>query len=443
MASITAAGAGSGLNVEGIVSGLMSVERQPLTKLQTQASKYNTQVSDIGKLTSALSSLKTAAQKLSSYDFLDANTASSSDTTIIGIKADGTATNGTYAINTTQMASPQADVFDLSGMSADGKLTFGTDSTSPATITVNGKSVNLGTGTVTLTPAELAAKINSAGVGATAMSITDKTGQQRLVITGQKTGATDGVLGATSFDTLSSGNATLNATASQAPKNAEFTINGISAVSQSNSISDLVSGLTITLQKPGVASVTVGRDDDAIAKKVDDFVTSYNAVVAQLTTMKSGSFGNDSLLRSVKDQLYAAVSAPTDKTNANPGPADYSPLANFGIKLGVGGSLVFNKSDFTKALGKNADAVKAAFASNAEGVTGTVNNLTDPDKGLVTNRKSTLDANVKANTSKQDVMSAQLVKTEARLRAQYGALDASLTKMQTSLASMKSMLGIS
>ena len=64
MASITAAGAGSGLNVEGIVSGLMSVEQQPLTKLQKQASKLNTQISDVGKLTSALSSLKSAAQKL-------------------------------------------------------------------------------------------------------------------------------------------------------------------------------------------------------------------------------------------------------------------------------------------------------------------------------------------------------------------------------------------
>ncbi|MGE8356657.1 MAG: hypothetical protein ACN6N0_09725 [Microvirgula sp.] len=50
---------------------------------------------------------------------------------------------------------------------------------------------------------------------------------------------------------------------------------------------------------------------------------------------------------------------------------------------------------------------------------------------------------MKANSSKQELMSAQLVKTEARLRAQYGALDASLTKMQSSLASMKSMLGIS
>lgn len=129
----------------------------------------------------------------------------------------------------------------------------------------------------------------------------------------------------------------------------------------------MIGGLTFTLQKEGIGSVTVGRDDDAIAKKVDDFVTSYNAVVSQLTSMKSGSFGNDSLLRSVKDQLYAAVSAPTDKTNAAPGPADYSPLASLGIKLGVGGSLVFNKTDFTKALAKDADGVKAAFASNAEG----------------------------------------------------------------------------
>lgn len=442
MASITAAGAGSGLNIESIVSGLMSVERQPLTKLQTQASKYNTQVSDIGKLTSALSSLKTAAQKLSSYDFLDANTATSSDLTAITVKADGTASNGTYAIQTTQMASAQADVYDLGGMT-DGKLTFGTAGTNPATITVNGKTVNLGTGEVKLTPAELAAKINGAGVGATAMPITDKTGQQRLVISGQKTGAIDGVIGTTSFASLTGGSAALNATDSKAPKNAEFTINGISAVSQSNSVSGVIGGLTFTLQKEGIGSVTVGRDDDAIAKKVDDFVTSYNAVVSQLTSMKSGSFGNDSLLRSVKDQLYAAVSAPTDKTNAAPGPADYSPLASLGIKLGVGGSLVFNKTDFTKALAKDADGVKAAFASNAEGVTGTVNTLTDPDKGLVTNRKSTLDANVKANSSKQELMSAQLVKTEARLRAQYGALDASLTKMQSSLANMKSMLGIS
>ena len=64
MATISSAGIGSGLNVESIISSLMSVEKQPLTQLQTQQSTTQSKISALGTVKSALATLQTAAKAL-------------------------------------------------------------------------------------------------------------------------------------------------------------------------------------------------------------------------------------------------------------------------------------------------------------------------------------------------------------------------------------------
>ncbi|MFY8089093.1 MAG: flagellar cap protein FliD N-terminal domain-containing protein, partial [Rubrivivax sp.] len=55
MATISSAGIGSGLNVESIVSQLVSLEKKPLETLQTQASSMQTKLSLYGTIKSQIS----------------------------------------------------------------------------------------------------------------------------------------------------------------------------------------------------------------------------------------------------------------------------------------------------------------------------------------------------------------------------------------------------
>jgi flagellar hook-associated protein 2 len=64
MATITSLGVGSGLDLGSIVSGLMAVEKQPLTALKTKQSTVESRISALGTLKSALASLQTAAGNL-------------------------------------------------------------------------------------------------------------------------------------------------------------------------------------------------------------------------------------------------------------------------------------------------------------------------------------------------------------------------------------------
>ena len=521
--AITAAGSGSGIDMESIISSLMTIERQPLAKLQSQQSSLKTQISDLGKLKSDLSSLKTAALNISGLDFLQANKASSSDTTSVGISTDSTASPGTYQISVTSLAKAQTSVYNglpaaysatmdtglrgvikvgsasidlgtsgpvslndlssqinaqnattgisatvstdvttgqarltlsgtgitsssVSGLSAlgipdnatSGQLVFtpslknAPSGLAAGSISVNGKSITL-TGTETFS--QLTDKINAANAGVTA-TLLPNGASYKLVLAGSQTGALKGGFTVSGLDALGTP-AITNAS------DAVYSLNGVSATSSSNTISDVINGVSFTLQKEGSsATLTVASDNDAIAKKVQSFIDAYNKVIDDTKSLNNGSFKGDGMLRSVTSHLYAQVYAPVDKTSSTHALTDYAPLTAFGISLGADNKLTFDQSKFTAALTANSTNVQKAFASNIGALATTVGSMLD-SQGLVGGRQTILDSHVKDNQDRQDAMQTKLDNKEKALRAQYGTLDSALANMQASLKNMKSMLGLS
>ena len=60
--AVSSLGAGSGLDLSGILTSLMQVEQQPLVALQKKEASYQARISALGTLKSSLSALQTAAQ---------------------------------------------------------------------------------------------------------------------------------------------------------------------------------------------------------------------------------------------------------------------------------------------------------------------------------------------------------------------------------------------
>lgn len=105
--AIQSTGIGSGLDVSGIVSKLMSIESQPLTSIQKKQTSYQADLTALGALSGSVSSFQSSLVALSSSSTFKTLAATASDSTIASVTASSTATAGSYNVNVTQLAQSQ------------------------------------------------------------------------------------------------------------------------------------------------------------------------------------------------------------------------------------------------------------------------------------------------------------------------------------------------
>lgn len=420
---ITAGGVGSGLDIESIISGLMSIERQPLKKLQDQKKTLDTQVSDLGKLKSQLSALKDAADAISGKDFFNTGKVNSSDESVAKATIGASAPAGSYNLQVDQLAKTQVDVFDVTSFTPSSQF-----------IKVAGVNVDLGGNYAAMTPQDVVARINATNampVTASIVNSTDSGGKpvSKLVLTAKDTGAP----AYSSSDFNLGAGASLIAGEGQVGQNAVFKVNGVSVQSKSNVVDDVIPGVSLTLNKEKSTTVIrVDQDVDAIKEGIQGFVDAYNGVVDMAGQLSSGSFKGDGLIRSIKSDLYSQV--------YNPGAGgDLAPLISMGIGLGANGKLEFDAKKFDKAFKDDAGAVQKNLALVGGAMSVSTKKMLESE-GLVGSRQSVLDARIKTNGNQQDAMNIRLDNTEKALRKQYSTLDAALAQMQQSLSRMMSML---
>lgn len=437
---ISAAGMLSGLDVEGLVSSLMSVERQPLQNLQSKQASFNSKVSAFGTLKSAVATFQAAVKSLSG-DALQALTATSSKADVIGVSATkgGGAAAGSYMIEVSKLA--QSDKLVSAGVATDAKF-VGAGSME---IKIGGKST-----TLTLTDATLAgvsSAINKANAGVTATILNDGT-QDRLVITGNQTGTANGVTitaggSLARFDTAPppvTNPPTAPAMArTQTAQNAEMKIDGIAVSKASNTVTDAIKGVTLNLAQTNAgAPVKVGLDKDAAAvtKSVTAFVDAYNTLATAVNrqtaynaatktgAVLNGDAGARSILGAIRSELGKGVGDA----------AGLKTLSDIGIVFQRDGTLKLEKpAKLETAIATNFEGVSSLFNS-ASGVATRLTKVTDDmlgSKGLFKTRSDGLAASLKGLEKSEERMEMQLAQTEKRYRAQFTSLDSMMTSMQS------------
>ncbi|MBI4984671.1 MAG: flagellar filament capping protein FliD [Rhodocyclales bacterium] len=183
--TLTSSGLGSGLDVTGIVSKLMAIERQPIGAIDGKIGVIDAKLTAYGTLKGTLSSFQTAVQTLTTTSTFNATTATVADTTQFSATSSSTAALGTYDIRVQQLAKAQklqsVAFSNLTDSVGTGSLTFdfGTytttgDVTSFAENTdKNSVTVSIPSGSDSLSA--VANAINSARVGVSASVINDGT----------------------------------------------------------------------------------------------------------------------------------------------------------------------------------------------------------------------------------------------------------------------------
>jgi flagellar hook-associated protein 2 len=158
----------------------------------------------------------------------------------------------------------------------------------------------------------------------------------------------------------------------QAATNAQLTVDGIAVSRSSNSISDLIPGVTLDLMKadPNTRiTVTVGQDSAAVYDKVAQIVSTYNAVVDSMRqglsfdteTNKGGSYFGDPAVRLLQDGLHGAVmNALTDAVGQTVLPSQ------LGLSTDQNGRLLLDRKTFMAALDERPQAVAQMFGSSGQ-----------------------------------------------------------------------------
>jgi len=445
-----AAAGGSVINVSQLVSELVSATEAPQEALiANQTASVTSEISAIGTLQSALSTFQSSLQPLSTPSAFNALSASSSDPTVFTATAATGAVPGSYTITVGNLASAQQL---LSGAFAGGSsATVGTGTLS---LSLGGSSFSVTINGTNDTVAGIAAAINSAannsGISAAVVTGTDGA---HLVLSSDLTGAantiqvteTDGgnALAALTYGTGNTGHYTQESQA----LDASFSVAGVAYTSASNTVSNALSGVTLTLlgtTTPGVppapgtyVTLTVANDPATVVSNIQAFVKAYNTLQSALASLgsydaTSGSAGplqGNPLLMNIQSQLRETMGGLV-------GGATFSSLASIGITTNSDGSLSVNSTTLQNALASNFSGVSQLF-SGVNGVASQLDTQLTTDLGAggpIDATSQTLTKQENALTQQSNALNQQMAALTASLTEQYSALNTLLSSLQTTSA---------
>ena len=442
------------LDVQSIVSQLMNVEQQPLTDSQNKISTYKSELSDIGQISSALSALQTSASSLSSGAFLQSFKATSSDSTIASVTTSTGGIAGSYQLNVSKLAQSRQLVFDenSSGQPITSATTAISGVPSSLTFSVAGTSTtvklnNGGSGGESLQ--NISDAINSANAGVNA-SIVQYNGNYSLVIASANSGSANAFSvtsggtdsGNTSGNTLAGlQQSSTAATESFAASDALLTVNGVNVSSSSNTLTGVINGASVNLEKAGQVTIGMSQDTSGIATTLQGFVDAYNKVQSTVNSAFNGDMKGDDSLLSIQDQLSSVLQTQEAGVDAT---TSFAYLSQVGISLQKDGTLALDQTAFNKALTSNPSAVANLFGNSsstgfADRFNSTINNLLGPT-GIVVTKQNDLNQSVTDETSHQTEIQTNLDAMRASYLQQYTTLNATLAQMQQSTSNLAGLL---
>lgn len=451
MATTTAVG-GSQIDVQSLVSQLISAERATVDKqIARDTGRVTTQISALGTLMGTMSSFRSSLASLKTVDVFSTRTASSGDPTRFTASASAKAVPGSYDIEIVKLAKAQ----QLSSTAfAGGSATV--VGTGTLTLSLGDKSFSLAITDSNSTLAGIRDAINAAtdnpGIRAT---LVQGTSGSRLVLSSAQTGAAnkivvaqaggDGGLAQIAYSAAVPGNYTELAPAQDAIVN----IAGAQTTSASNTVEGAIDGVTLTLVKETEAdepvTLSVGYDSAAVTTRINNFVTAYNALAAQIGKLRSynsatktaGPLLGDALLGSIESQLRRTITDPV------PGqPAAYQTLASVGITTQTDGTLAVDSTKLQKALGANFEAVGKLFGS--EGGVG-ARLFTQVDErlksgGAIETRSKNLVDQQKGIEKRKEAVDARMAVLQQGYIRQFTRLDALLSQLQVTSSYMSQQI---
>jgi len=366
---LTALGAGSGIDTASLVTNLVSAAYSDKeSQLATKTTANTAKVSSLGTLSNGIDSFATALQQLVAGGTLKSQP-STSDSSVLTATAQSGTNIGTLSaqVEVRQIATAQslvsAYITDPSS-TGQGSLAL-TTAAGTFNITIDSSNDTL---------AGLATAINAVNSGATpsgvtASVVTDSNGS-RLVLKGAAGAANAFSIQATGDTDLArfdSTGATPAMTQAQAAQDAIIRMDGIDTTHSSNTVSDLIPGVTLNLVSAKIGttiSLGLTRPTEAITQAVNDYVSAYNSLKGEIdAAVAVGSGGanqgplyGNSAINQMKTMLQRISSTALSSFPNGP-----QTLAEIGVSTAQNGTLSVDANKLATALSTYPDAVEAMF----------------------------------------------------------------------------------
>jgi flagellar hook-associated protein 2 len=457
--TITSQGIGSGIDVAGIVTKLMTVERLPLSLLDTKEASYQAKLTAFGTLKSAFASVQTAADSLKSPLLFKKLTATSSNTAVLTASANTAASAGTYNLNVSHLAQGEsiastgyASMTDLNA-TADGQLKIELGSYSGGVFTPDSTktpvNVVIPQGSSSLNGIRDA--INTANAGVTARVVDVGGGSYKLMISSNSTGAstemritaldsTGAVSTTTGLEAFNYSPAAMGTyTETQQAQDASFTLNGLPITRPSNTISDAITGVTFSLLGSGATTLTVAKDNSAISSAMTAFVKAYNDAAQQIRTLTkytqtsatkgtASALTGDSTARSLQTSLAGLLNL-SIKTQSS----GISSLTDLGVTVQRDGTLAFDSTKLDSALSTDPTAVSQLISGGYGGKTGiavtmssVLSGIMSDTSGLFATATDSINRSINSLDDQRTALTRRLAKIQANYEAQFSAMDKSV-----------------
>ena len=430
---INSLGFGSGIDTKQLVTDLAAASREPkVARINTLTQQNQTRISALAQARSDLEGFADSLGQMISDGTLRSTPTVSDDSVLsatarAGLHADSFAATVVVSQLARAQSTYSAVVTDRTAAIGTGTMTL-TVGGIAKTITIDGTNNSLD---------GLASAINSSGGGVTASIIADQ-GGHRLILKGPSGAANAFTLaadagadpGLSAFAYGAGGGMTLG----QSAANADFTIDGVAFSRASNTIDDVIPGISLTLKKaaPGQpVDIGASRPLEIIKQTVGDFVSVYNQLKKSLSSA-AGQSGSTTSLRELERELSGLIGT---VISSHP---TINKLTDIGVSTTKDGLLALDETKLAQVLASDAGAVEALFNPRRDGGR---TEASDPgiafvldsirDRAIATD--GVIDRVTKSLNSRKETLADQLESIEtredayrARLEKQYGSLDAKL-----------------
>jgi flagellar hook-associated protein 2 len=434
----TTGGLGQGINVQQFVQFAVAGQQANITAVEAQQTSLNAQAAELSTISTNLSALKNAAAVLNDpLGALNAEVASSSNSSVLTANASGVSIAAAHTVSITNLATTSSYYTDTVASSSTQLATGDT-----IAISVGGKPVTSVTiDSTNNTLDQIVAAINSQTSAVQANIINDANGARLAIVSA--TSGIPGNIGVTgSLHLTDAGNTAINFNQAVAGLNAKLSVDGVPVSSTTNTVSGVINGVTLNLAAPTVTngvdtpvSLTVAPDISQATTALNNFATAYNAVVTeinkQFNVAADGSGGGpleaDNSLRQVQSLLLSAISYSVAGNNGMVN------LASIGVDLNNDGTLSVNNSTLSSALSSNFSAVQNLMQNSTTGfshnLSQVVTLINAPGSGILSLDTQGITSISQGLTQQISTLQAALAVQEKSFTAIYAQVNATLQEL--------------
>ncbi len=450
----------SGLDTELIISQLMLIERQPVTLLQQKQYKLEYQKTKLNEVNTSVLAVKTAISSFASGLAFSSSLSSTNESVATGSSTTA-ASDGTYLLTVANLAQQQ--------VYASGQKASTWTSQNPGGISIThadtGYTFNIDTSGKTLSQIKDAINSSNDGSGhnftsyGVAQIITDPaSGNQVLTIKSLETGLDNAF---TYADTTAGTMADLGMYESQAALDANFTLNGVSLSSTTDTVSSAITGVTLELQGTGSSTIKIGVSDDDIVSNISSFIEKFNSATDLISgyvneeknddpssqeDFSAGVLHGDYDLINCKSQMRIRTTGYIDSSLSK-----YVSLASIGISSEassgsyVSSNIEFDEEAFRAALAEDPTEVQSLLEGWASQMDDYLEATTEVSvsqtlAGTFYSRILSIDDQIDNIDTELDDWDDKLTQIEERYRTQFSEMEEALSSLSTQSSYLTSQL---